>query len=211
MSKKKKSQNTFAEARLVAIPYYDYGIDDLKKISKESNEEGLSLHADHHMYFSGRMLSEKQVKASYHLGSELPRFNMMFVLDADKPEMAKIYQIWKALTTLNSYILFDLDESKVMIALYTPNEQDSLEDMFNYHEYYFAKKLRVVQVGHDGHDQDMIEYMQEIFDVQFYNQHEGSQLFAHTLMLDEKKSMVMPIFIEYEIAGLKLFRFDQVA
>lgn len=211
MSKKKRvKKDAFANGRLVMTACYNYGIDDLKAISTESNEEGLSIHKDGRMYYCGRILSEQEEKSSYHQCSELPRFNTMFIIDADKSEMAKIYQIWKALTTMNSYILFDFGKGKVYIALYAKIGQEQLEEMLNYHEYYFAKKLIPVSLSKDHEDNAMFKEMQALFDVQLYNEYEGSQLFAHTLRISGN-NQVMPFFIDFEVPSLKYFRFDEVA
>jgi len=211
--KKKTTRNqgcVDVNAPLMMIPCYNYGIDDLKAITKESAEEGLSLHSDGHAYFGGKRLSMEQEKASFHLGSELPRFTTMFVIDADKSEMGKIYQIWKALTTLNSYILFDLENGTVMIALYSEQGQPMLEEMFHYHEYYLKKKMGVVEIGDNSEDGKMIEIMQAAFDIQLYNEYEGCMMFPHKLRLDERKNLVMPLSVHLGSDRLKHFRFDQV-
>jgi len=198
-------------APLMMIPCYNYGIDDLKAITKESAEEGLSLHSDGHVYFGGKRLSREQEKASYHLGSELPRFTTMFIIDVDKSEMGKIYQIWKALTTLNSYVVFDLGMGKVMIALHSPTGESMLEEMFHYHEYLLQKRLRVVKASDNSEDGETIKLLQISFDFQLYNEHEGCMMFPHKLIIEKKANSVIPISVHYKSDGLKYFKFDQIA
>lgn len=209
--KKKTKRNRGSvdvNAPLMMIPCYNYGIDDLKAITQESSEEGLSLHSDGHVYFGGTRLSSEQEKASFHLGSELPRFTTMLVIDADKSEMEKVYQIWKALTTLNSYILFNLGNGTVMIAFYSEPGQPMLEEIFHYYEFYLKKKMGIVQNGLESGK--LFEIMQTAFDIQLYNEYEGCMMFPHKLRLDERKNLVMPLSVHLGSDRLTHFRFDQV-
>jgi hypothetical protein len=192
---------------------YEYSEEDLVNQSKENEKESLVFGQDGCLYIGDRKLSDDEAEKAFLRGSDLPRFNILILIKADKKEMNKIYLIWKSLTTPYSYIRFDLRKSLVSIAFYSKDNRETSIELSYYCEYLVKGKMATI-APLETKDKDSIlklDLLQKCFDIQVIYKHEESVLFTYSLRMIEEAGWVIPYSIQLENDSLKYFKFDMAS
>ncbi len=185
-------------------------VESLRAISKENSKNGLSLHADNRLYFGGKIMSEEDQVKAIRRGTAFPRFNVFAIFSVSKEEMEKIFLIWNARITQHSNIMFDLNLNKVILALSSPSDETTDEELCNFMDYFTQGKACFFKVKDEKAD-DLPEHfmiLQKTFDEQTYYMVDNNFLFSHKLGLMVDKGWVLPFSTIVEDENIKMFSFS---